>query len=99
MLNKENFAVIKALKKQLKKQGIYNKDIAVELGVHPKTVSRAVKRNSAPAGKRQRRGSKGHRPQPGRGFSQGEDLSRARRVPTISFSSMPAHREPAPLCI
>jgi transposase len=54
MLNKENFAVIKALKKQ----GIYNKDIAVELGVHPKTVSRAVKRNSAPAGKRQRRGSK-----------------------------------------
>lgn len=54
MLNKENFAVIKALKKR----GAYNKDIAAELGVHPKTVSRALKRNGAPAGKRQRRGSK-----------------------------------------
>jgi len=54
MLNKENFAVIKALKKR----GAYNKDIAAELGVHPKTVSRALKRNGAPVGKRQRRGSK-----------------------------------------
>lgn len=54
MLNKENFAVIKALKKR----GAYNKDIAAELGVHPKTVSRALNRNGAPAGKRQRRGSK-----------------------------------------
>ena len=54
MLNKENFAVINALKKR----GVYNKDIAEELGVHSKTVSRALKRNGAPAGKPQRRGSK-----------------------------------------
>ncbi len=54
MLNKENFAVIKVLKKR----GAYNKDIASELGIHPKTVSRALKRNGAPAGKRARRGSK-----------------------------------------
>lgn len=54
MLNKENFAMIKALKKR----GVYNKDIAEELGIHPKTVSRALKRNGAPTSKRQRRGSK-----------------------------------------
>ena len=38
--------------------GVYIKDIAEELGVHPKTVSRALKRGSAPPGKRPRaRGS------------------------------------------
>ena len=45
MLKKEDFAVIKALSKH----GVYLKDIAAELGVHPKTVSRALKRGSAPA--------------------------------------------------
>ena len=44
MLNKEDYAVIKALKQR----GVYNKDIAAELGVHPKTVSRALKRGSEP---------------------------------------------------
>jgi transposase len=44
MLNKEDYAVIKALKQR----GVYNKDIAAELGIHPKTVSRALKRGSAP---------------------------------------------------
>jgi transposase len=47
MLKKEDFAVIKALSKH----GVYLKDIAVELGVHPKTVSRALKRGSAPSPK------------------------------------------------
>jgi transposase len=54
MLSKEDFAVIKALKKR----GVYNKDIAAELGVHPRTVSRALKRGSPPAGVRRKRGSK-----------------------------------------
>jgi len=54
MLSKEDFAVIKALSKR----GVYLKDIAVELGVHPKTVSRALKRGNAPKGRRKRRGSK-----------------------------------------
>src|SRR5690554_6510126 len=54
MLSKEDFAVIKALKKR----GVYNKDIAAELGVHPKTVCRALKREGAPGGKRKKRGSK-----------------------------------------
>jgi len=44
MLNKEDYAVIKALKQR----GVYNKDIAAEIGVHPKTVSRALKRGSEP---------------------------------------------------
>jgi transposase len=44
MLNKEDYAVIKALKQR----GVYHKDIAAELGVHPKTVSRTLKRGSAP---------------------------------------------------
>jgi len=40
MLSKEDFAVIKALNKR----GVYQKDIAEQLDVHPKTVSRALKR-------------------------------------------------------
>ena len=44
MLSKEDYAVIKALKQR----GVYLKDIAAELGLHPKTVSRALKRAGAP---------------------------------------------------
>lgn len=44
MIKKEDFAMIKILNHQ----GAYIKDIAAELGVHPKTVSRALKRGSAP---------------------------------------------------
>jgi transposase len=54
MLGKEDFAVIQALRRR----GVYLRDIAVELGVHPKTVSRAVKRGGPPSSRRQRRGSK-----------------------------------------
>lgn len=54
MLSKEDFAVIKALSKR----GVYYKDIAADLGVHPKTVSRALKRGAAPQRLRKRRGSK-----------------------------------------
>src|SRR5271156_2667824 len=34
------------------RQGVYVKDVAAELGVHPQTVSRARKRGAAPAGRR-----------------------------------------------
>ena len=44
MLKKEDFVVIEALVEQ----GVYQKDIAQKLGVHPKTVSRALQRGSAP---------------------------------------------------
>ena len=54
MLRKEDFMVIQALIER----GVYQKDIAAELEVHPKTVSRALKREEAPQGKRKRRGSK-----------------------------------------
>lgn len=54
MLHKEDFAVIKALRQH----GVYQKDIAAELGVHPKTVSRALQRGSAAKGQRPPRGSK-----------------------------------------
>ena len=54
MLSKEDLAVIKALKKR----GVYQVDIAQELGVHPKTVSRALKQDQAPRRKRKRRRSK-----------------------------------------
>jgi len=50
MLRKEDFAVIKSLNQR----GVYIKDIASELGVHPKTVSRALKRNAAPKRERKR---------------------------------------------
>jgi transposase len=54
MLDKEDFLMIKTLHQH----GAYQKDIAAELGVHPKTVSRALKRGSAPTPKRKKRGSK-----------------------------------------
>ena len=51
MLSKEDFVVMKALKAR----GVYPKDIAEQLGVHPKTVSRSLKRGWSPAGARKRR--------------------------------------------
>ena len=54
MLKKEDFIVIKALSKH----GVYQKDIAAELGVHPKTVHRALQRGDAPAPSRASRLSK-----------------------------------------
>jgi transposase len=44
MLRKEDFAVIEALNKR----GVYLKDIAAELEVHPRTVKRALQRDGAP---------------------------------------------------
>ena len=43
MLKKEDFAVIKVLDQH----GVFIKDIAAELGVHPKTVNRALKHEGA----------------------------------------------------
>jgi transposase len=54
MLSQEDYIVIRTLKKR----GVYHKDIAAELGVHPRTVSRALQRGSAPKGSRRPRGSK-----------------------------------------
>ena len=54
MLRKEDFAMIKALDRK----GAYLKDIATEIGVHPRTVRRALDRGGAPQPERKRRGSK-----------------------------------------
>jgi transposase len=55
MLRKEDFLMIQALARR----GVYQCDIAAELGVHPKTVSRALRRGAAPEGRRRpERGSK-----------------------------------------
>ena len=54
MLGKEDFMVIQALVKR----GVYVCDIARQLGVHPKTVSRALARGSAPTPTRTRRTSR-----------------------------------------
>ena len=53
MLGLEDFMTIQALVKR----GVYLCDIAEEFGVHPKTVSRAVKRGGPPARPKGRRGS------------------------------------------
>jgi transposase len=53
MLGLEDFMTIQALVKR----GVYLCDIAEQLGVHPKTVSRAVQRGGAPEPRRGRRGS------------------------------------------
>ena len=39
MLRKEDLVVIKALKQR----GVYQKDISAQLGIHPKTVGRALR--------------------------------------------------------
>jgi len=54
MLKLEDYLMIKTLKRR----GVYQKDIAAELGVHPRTVSRALKRGGAPERTRDKRGSK-----------------------------------------
>lgn len=54
MIQKEDFAVIKSLKQR----GVYQKDIAKEIGVHPRTVRRALKRDGAPKRERKRTVSK-----------------------------------------
>jgi len=48
MIRKEDFAVITALHQR----GVFLKDIALEVGVHPRTVRRALDRNGAPARER-----------------------------------------------
>lgn len=53
MLSKEDYIVIKALKER----GVYQKDIAEQLDVHPKTIGRALKRGGPPVKGRKRRGS------------------------------------------
>lgn len=53
MLTKEDFIVIQALIRQ----GVYLCDIARQLGVHPKTVRRALARGKAPGGRRGQRRS------------------------------------------
>ncbi|MBW2021018.1 MAG: IS21 family transposase [Deltaproteobacteria bacterium] len=50
MIRKEDWMNIQA---QIGR-GVYQKDIARELGVHPKTISRALKRGGPPRGKRPR---------------------------------------------
>jgi transposase len=48
MLSKEDWMSIQAQRTR----GVYQKDIAWELGVHPRTVRRALARGGAPSGKR-----------------------------------------------
>src|SRR5512141_2887398 len=54
MLRKEDFAVIQSLHQR----GVYIKDIANELEVHPRTVKRALQRGGAPKLERKRGPSK-----------------------------------------
>jgi len=54
MIGQEDFAVIKSLQQH----GVFQKDIAFELGVHPRTVSRALKRDGPPERDRKRSASK-----------------------------------------
>ena len=51
MLRKEDFVEIQALARR----GVYQRDIAERLGVHPKTVSRTLKRGGPPEGRKARR--------------------------------------------
>lgn len=54
MIRKEDFAVMTALQQR----GVFLKDIALELGVHPRTVRRALDRNGAPTRERKKVASK-----------------------------------------
>ncbi len=48
MLKREDWLMIQ----ERREKGVYIRDIAAELGVHPKTVSRSLAREGAPSGKR-----------------------------------------------
>ena len=50
MLTQEDYWMIK----ELHERGLYRKDIADRLGVHPKTVTRALKKGDAPSRRRRR---------------------------------------------
>jgi len=50
MIRKEDYTVMQSLYQR----GVFIKDIAEELGVHPRTVSRALERKGAPSRKRPR---------------------------------------------
>ena len=54
MISKEAFVKIETMAGL----GMYQKDIASELGIHPKTVKRALMRGSAPKRERPKRGNK-----------------------------------------
>lgn len=54
MLKKEDYLMVQ----EMIEKGMYRKDIAYELGVHPRTIRRALKRGGAPKGRRPHRGSK-----------------------------------------
>lgn len=54
MLTREDYLMIT----ERKRQGVYVKDLAAELGVHPRTVRRALKRGSEPAARPRRRARK-----------------------------------------
>jgi len=54
MLSKEDLVTIQALHRR----GVYQVDIARQLGIHPRTVRRALQRKTAPTGARRRRQSK-----------------------------------------
>jgi hypothetical protein len=54
VLGLEDFVMIQVLVKR----GVYLSDIAEQLGVHPKTVRRALDRGGPPARGRRRRGSR-----------------------------------------
>ena len=54
MLRKEDFMMIHALAQR----GLYLCDIAKQVGVHPRTVRRALARGGAPAPRSSRRGSR-----------------------------------------
>ena len=51
MLTQEDYWMIK----ELHERGIYRKDIAHRLGVHPKTISRALQQSGAPSRRQRRR--------------------------------------------
>ena len=50
MLTQEHYWMIR----ELHERGLYRKDIADRLGVHPKTVTRALKQGDAPSRRRRR---------------------------------------------
>ena len=53
MMTREDYLMIT----ERRRQGVYIKDIAAELGIHPKTVRRALQRGGEPPRRAKRRRS------------------------------------------
>ena len=91
MLTQEDCWMIR----ELHERGLYRKDIADRLGVHPKTVTRALKQGYAPSRRRRRQKYVKLKPYMGRNtrrvVQKGYSYRRLRKLPNFKANHASPH--------